>query len=134
MEDLCSLIHKAGRGCYMYSMDIARAYRQLPLDPGDWPLVCFNFDGTFFADISLPFGLRWVPPTFRMDESCHHRTHSMRLVLPQLLMIYFLFWGGWGGWPTLTPRLSNILVIFRVYYLVWAFKRPLTRQLPLQPP
>ena len=58
-EDLCSLIHKSGRGCYMYSTDIPRVYWQLLLDTGDWPLVSFNFDSYFFfVDISLPFGLR----------------------------------------------------------------------------
>ena len=57
-EDLCGLIRKAGRGCSLYSIDVARAYRQLPLDPADWPLVCFSFDGSFVVDISLPFGLR----------------------------------------------------------------------------
>ena len=38
---------------------MARAYRQFPLDPGDWLLVCFNFEGAYYTDISLPFGLCW---------------------------------------------------------------------------
>ena len=41
----------------MYSTDVAQAYCQLPMDPEDLPLVCFNFDGSFFIDISLLFGL-----------------------------------------------------------------------------
>ena len=36
---------------------MARAYRQLPLDPGDCPLVCFNFQGAYYPDTNLPFGL-----------------------------------------------------------------------------
>ena len=31
-----------------------------PHDPGDWPLVCFNFQGAYYTDISLSVGLRWV--------------------------------------------------------------------------
>ena len=58
--DYCDLIKSAGRGCYLYATDVARAYRQLPLDPADWPLVCFLFEGRYFVDISLPFGLRWA--------------------------------------------------------------------------
>ena len=58
--DYCDLIRKAGRGCYLYATDVARAYRQLPLDPADWPLICFQFEGRYFVDISLPFGLRWA--------------------------------------------------------------------------
>ena len=42
-HDLCDLIHKAGWGYFLFSADVARAYRQLPLDPDDWALVCFGF-------------------------------------------------------------------------------------------
>ena len=31
-----------------------------PLDPGDWPLVFFNFQVAYYTDISLSFGLRWA--------------------------------------------------------------------------
>ena len=33
---------------------MGRACRQLPLDPADWPLVCFTFEGAYYIDISLP--------------------------------------------------------------------------------
>ena len=61
-QDFCDLIRTADKGCYLYSADVARAYRQLLLDPGDWPLVCFNFQGAYDIDISLPFGLHWAVP------------------------------------------------------------------------
>ena len=35
-------------------------YRQLPLDPEDSPLVCFTFNGSYYVDVSLPFGLHWT--------------------------------------------------------------------------
>ena len=41
------------------------AYRQLSLDPGDWPLVCFRFQGSYYMDISLQFGLCWVAAHFQ---------------------------------------------------------------------
>ena len=63
--DLCELINKAGPGCYLYSTDIARVYRQLPFDPADWPLVCFAFQGAFYSDISLPFGLHCTMSHFQ---------------------------------------------------------------------
>ena len=44
----------------MWLIDVARAYRQLPLDPGDWPLICFQFEGRYYIDISLSVGLTWV--------------------------------------------------------------------------
>ena len=30
------------------------------MDLADWPLVCFLFEGRYYINISLPFGLRWV--------------------------------------------------------------------------
>ena len=30
------------------------------MDPGDWPLVCFCFQGAYYTDISLPFGFCWA--------------------------------------------------------------------------
>ena len=43
--ELISLIKMTGKGCYLYSCDISRAYRKLPLDPCDWPLVCLKVQG-----------------------------------------------------------------------------------------
>ena len=40
----------------MYAADVA--YQQLPMDPKDWPLVCFTFKGRFYVDTSLLFGLK----------------------------------------------------------------------------
>ena len=57
--DYCDLIRKAGRRSYLYATDVAHAYRQLPLDPADWPLFCFQFEGRYFVD-SSQFGLRWA--------------------------------------------------------------------------
>ena len=57
LQDLCDLICKASKGPFLYSADVARAYIQLPMDPDDWPLVCFRFQGAYYSDISLPFGL-----------------------------------------------------------------------------
>ncbi len=59
-RDLCHLIRKHGKGCYLYSADIARAFRQLPLDPADWSLTCIQDGRNFFIDVSIPFGMRWA--------------------------------------------------------------------------
>ena len=58
-SDLCNLIWQAGKGSYLYAT-VARAYHQPPLDPGDWPLIGFQFEGRYYTNISFPFRLRWV--------------------------------------------------------------------------
>ena len=47
-----------GKGAYLYKMDLARGYRQLRVDPNDWPLLSFTHRGEWFMDICPPFGLR----------------------------------------------------------------------------
>ena len=42
----------------MYKLDLARGYRQLRLDPLDWPLMSIMHEGELYMDICLPFDLR----------------------------------------------------------------------------
>ena len=47
-----------GSGAFFYKTDLARGYRQLRVDPGDWPLLGFCHRGEYFVDVCPPFGLR----------------------------------------------------------------------------
>ena len=47
-----------GRGAYIYKTDLARGYRQLRVDPTDWPLLGFRHGGMYYMDLCPPFGLR----------------------------------------------------------------------------
>ena len=47
-----------GRGAYMFKTDLARGYRQLRVDPNDWPLLGFCHNGNIYMDICPPFGLK----------------------------------------------------------------------------
>ena len=47
-----------GPGAHMYKTDLARGYRQLRVDPWDWPLLGFKHNDRYFMDICPPFGLR----------------------------------------------------------------------------
>ena len=51
-------LRELGRGAYLYKTDLARGYRQLRVDPGDWPLLGFAHDGKYYFDLCPPFGLR----------------------------------------------------------------------------
>ena len=61
--DLALLISEAGRGAWLFSCDMSRAYRQLLLDPADLSLVCFQEASRFFMDANLPFSLRCAAAT-----------------------------------------------------------------------
>ena len=51
-------ILKLGQGAYMYKTDLSRGYRQLRVDPYDWPLLGFMYNDKYYMDICPPFGLR----------------------------------------------------------------------------
>ena len=56
--DLAGLIHRLGKGCLMFKVDLSRAYRQLRSDPFDWPLLGIEWDDQISMDTEVPFGLR----------------------------------------------------------------------------
>ena len=47
-----------GPQAYIYKTDLALGYRQMRVDPRDWPLLGFQHSGKFYLDICPPFGLR----------------------------------------------------------------------------
>ena len=51
-------ILQLGAGAYMYKTDLSRGYRQLRVDPNDWPLLGFQHEGKLYMDICPPLGLR----------------------------------------------------------------------------
>ena len=59
-DNLINLILKNGPGCWLWSSDYSRAFRQLPLDPLDWPLLCIKHNDQYYSDVSLAFGARWA--------------------------------------------------------------------------
>ena len=56
--DLADLMIREGRGCHMWKSDLSRAYRQLRVDPLDYPLLAIQHDGSIFVDICPSFGCR----------------------------------------------------------------------------
>ena len=52
------LISKFGKKCYLFKLDLQRAYRQLPCDHFDWALLGNCWEGHVLVDKSIPFGLR----------------------------------------------------------------------------
>ena len=54
---LISLLTKE-KVVWMYKKDLRRAYRQIPVDPGDINMLGFYWKDNFFIDVFLPFGLR----------------------------------------------------------------------------
>ena len=57
-EDIVSFIVKQGEGSWLYSVDVARAYRSLKICPGDINLLGINHRDKYYVDLAVAFGLR----------------------------------------------------------------------------
>lgn len=56
--DLVTLIQHHGKGAYLWKADLARAYRQLRIDPLDTPLLGITFNDAVYLDLCPSFGCR----------------------------------------------------------------------------
>ena len=58
VDQFVEIIKFKGRNCLLFKRDLKRAYRQIPIDPGDSSLLGYSFYGKLYFDKVLSFGLR----------------------------------------------------------------------------
>jgi len=66
------LIAKAGPGAILMKRDLKSAFRHVPVSPLDHWLLIFEWDGKFYVDMFLPFGLRTAPRIFNLFAEALH--------------------------------------------------------------
>ena len=64
LDEVVGLIATSGRWTQLAKMDIASAYRMVPVHPDDRPLLAMQWAGQIYFDTRLPFGLRSAPKIF----------------------------------------------------------------------
>ena len=57
-DRVLEFIRLRGPHCHLYKKDLRRAFRQIPVDPKDIPLLGFSVKNQLFFHTRLPFGLR----------------------------------------------------------------------------
>ncbi|XP_048586681.1 uncharacterized protein LOC116621133 isoform X1 [Nematostella vectensis] len=58
IDDIVEAIVQFGPGCFLYKRDLRQAYRQFPVDPGDYRLLGYIWNGHYYFDTVLTMGLR----------------------------------------------------------------------------
>ena len=76
VDDIAERIVQLGPGC-LFKRDLKRAYRQLPVDPYDYPLLGYLWGDQLFFDVRLPMGLRSAA------MACQRVTNSVCFMLSQ---------------------------------------------------
>ena len=57
------MVHSAAQAndndsCYLFKVDLERAFRNLRIDPNDYPLMGLFWNGTYYQDVGLAFGAK----------------------------------------------------------------------------
>jgi len=72
LNDTIQLIAQVGRGAVMMKRDLKAACRHVPINPCDYWLLLFKWNGQFFMDMFLPFGLCTAPRIFNLFVEALH--------------------------------------------------------------
>ena len=72
LNDAIKPIAKAGRGAVMMKWDLKSAFRHIPVSQRDHWLLIFEWDGKYYIDMFLPFGLRMAPRIFNLFSEALH--------------------------------------------------------------
>jgi hypothetical protein len=64
IDDVARLVVNTGRGAFVAKIDIANAFRIIPVHPDDRYLLGMQWQGKVYMDTQLPFGLRSAPILF----------------------------------------------------------------------
>ena len=78
VDDFVELIKAKGKGCLLFKRDLARAYRQISVDPKNFNLVSFVWKKHIFCDTVLSMGLRSAA------NICQRVTNAISFILLQM--------------------------------------------------
>lgn len=100
VDNLVDLIKITGRGCHLFKRDLKRAYRQIPVDPGDVPLLGYGFENQFYFDKYLSMGLRSAA------HICQRVTDAIRYMCQMLHIAILNYLDDFAGAdkPELAPK------------------------------
>ena len=71
----------------MSKLDIKSAFRNVPVHPSDWELLGMKWEGLYFFDMVLPFGLRSAPFLFDEFSSAVEWIIQNKLKIPKVIRI-----------------------------------------------
>ena len=113
VDNAISIIQNLGQGCFMSKLDIKSAFRNIPVHPLDWELLGMKWQGMYYFDTVLPFGLRSAPYLFDQFSCMLEWVIKTKLGIPYVIHILDDFF-----FVTKPPRsdcltaLCNILCLF----------------------
>ena len=68
----------------MSNLDIKSAFRNIPVHPSDWELLDMKWQGLYYFDTVLPFGLRSAPYLFGQFSRMLEWVITIKLRVPNV--------------------------------------------------
>lgn len=72
INDAILAIQNMGTGSLLVKRDFESAFRHIPVSPLDSPLLGFQWQGRYYSECFLPFGLRTAPYLFNLFSEAFH--------------------------------------------------------------
>ena len=72
IDDAVQSLLTLGPGAQMAKVDLKSAFRMIPVHPADWELLGMRWNGSYYMDTCLPFGLRSAPFLFNEVATAIH--------------------------------------------------------------
>ena len=72
LQRAIEMVAKAGPGAIMIKRDLKSAFQHIPVAPEDYWCLIFEWQGNFYVDMFLPFGLRTSPRIFNLFSKAVH--------------------------------------------------------------
>ena len=91
MDDLVELIKLKGRHCHLYKRGLKRAYRQIPVDLSDVPLLGYCFEGRYYFDKYLSI---WLSSSAYI---CQRVTNAIRFMCHMLHIVILNYLEDFAG-------------------------------------
>ena len=109
IDDAVRMLFTLGTGALMAKADLKSAFRMIPVCPQDWELLGMQWQGHFYHDTCLPFGLRSAPFLFNQYAEALEWIAQHNYGLSHLLHYLddYLIIG-----PPASPRCATHLALF----------------------
>ena len=72
VKDAIAAVQRFGNCCQLTKRDFASAFRHIPVSPFDTPLLGFGWQGKYYSEHFLPFGLRTASYLFNLFAETFH--------------------------------------------------------------
>lgn len=91
LGDLITRLQEVGPGALVWKADLARAYRQLRVDPVDAPLLGIKVEGKYYVDLCPPFGCK------TSSAACQRVSNAMIYLLRMQGFFGLAYLNDYGG-------------------------------------